>query len=238
MSAINVVILAAGRGQRFMNAGITVPKPLITFRGRSLLQWTVTSATSLKYLTEKNSDVSHLEGRIIVVATELIAREASRIPGVTHVVPVSQTQPGPAASGLLALAHIPHDERVIFMDCDNFYGTMDWADKLNFDENFIVAAEPPKNVAPAQFCNIRVTKDGQAAEIREKMDLGPDALVATGIYGFAAAGDFRAEVYNMSKISSETPMSFLFDKGTRVVRAQGWLPLGTPEQLSGALENE
>lgn len=230
---MNVVILAAGRGERFAIDGISVPKPLIEFRGRTLLHRSV-------LLADEIAQVRGGKGRrrVIVVATEPVAAAAERLRRVTHVVPVSVTQPGPAASAQLALAHLPDDEPVIVMDCDNYYpsDTLTWIPELPIGQDFIAVHEGvPAGLRGQDFCGMNLSREGYVETLSEKEDPAP-SFVATGIYGFCAASWLRGS-YGTALEECETeeiPMSRLLGVGTRAFAIPTWHPIGTPDQMRAA----
>jgi choline kinase len=229
---VYIVILAAGRGERFHIAGINVPKPLIEFGGCSLLKRTLDTALGMSGHGQPTKS-------IIVVGTDVVASEAHRTKGVDRVVSVSVTQPGPVASAMLALAHIPLGAPVVFMDCDNAY-TKEF-NSVPFGRDFLVMAKTPLELLAVDFCNI-VVKPEDNRELHhtvEKEDLGT-GLVATGIYGFESARKFRHAALSVLARQGnlkETPMSLITNfccPGVRLVHTYGWHPIGTPEQLMAA----
>lgn len=233
-SNLHVVILAAGRGERFAVEGVTVPKPLIEFRGRSLIRHSLEVAWELR----KGS------GKVIVVTTSevagtLYAREVL-------VVPVSETQPGPVASALLALAHLPPDESVAFMDCDNYFPptARTWVNEVPVGKNFLVVATKPEGSSSRDFLNVDVDDGDVVRRMEEKVALNGRVKFGAGVYGFESAQMFRHHAWQiMCTPVKEPPMSGV----TASVRAQypvfttfaaGWLPIGTPAQLMVAGRDE
>lgn len=232
----NVVVLAAGAGSRFSAHGITLPKPLIHFRGKSLLDHTLDVAREL---------VAEGGGRIIVVAKRPVSLVAwggfstgpAELAERNRVVEVSVLQRGPVMSAVLALAHLPLDEQVVFLDCDNFYppDARKWTTALPAG-NFIVVADRPSHLPATNFCTV-VDYDGRAIDIQEKTPR-PTLPVGTGAYGFADASLFAEAAFSfLYEAQKEVPMSSLLGgltSLTKVVRAEAWHPLGTPEQLEAA----
>jgi molybdopterin-guanine dinucleotide biosynthesis protein A len=228
---LNVVILAAGKGERFLAEGVTVPKPLIEWKGRSLLGHSIDVALTLADAT----------GHVVVVATDQVASEAHRaLRGgqLGRVVAVSVTQPGPVASAMLALAHLPPDEPVAFMDCDNYYASMQWVRKARAlaGEPFITVAKLRPGMVRTDYCNVGVHEGGGVYDIVEKGVMSGDAKLATGVYGFPSAGAFGRVGHEILRGIDEPPMSMaLFDMvGLQAIEVEGWQPLGTPAQLASA----
>lgn len=231
-SRCNVVILAAGRGQRFADAGVTVPKPLLEFRGRRLLEHALDTADGLR-----DSDGFNLHGQLVVVTTDAVAAEAHRAMNAwrikgRRVVAVSQVQPGPVWSALLALAHLPKQEPVIFMDCDNFYAARRLP--LPVGTNFTTVATLEPGEDSSAFCCV------VNGHLREKT--GETKLVATGIYGFETAWRFRGAALDVLQGGFEdSPMSAVLQRaaeasgfGLQFTLVGGWLPVGTPSQMRRA----
>lgn len=246
MSNRNVVVLAAGLGERFALEGISVPKPLIEFRGRSLLARSVDVALEIR---------GSGGGRVIVVTTPAVARAASALEGVDYVVEVSVTQPGPVASGMLALAHLPPENPVVFMDCDNYFPSeaRSWT-QLGFgDSDFMVVGAFPADLSPSDFCNVRIDTSISApawmtymvTEVAEKVPLGDVGVFAgAGVYMFSKVSDFRCTAMRFLHAKQgpkEVPMSQVLAHSTLysgrklfAVLAEAWLPIGTPAQIMAA----
>ena len=49
---MNILILMAGEGKRFTDAGIAVPKPLVEVNGKTILEWTTRSVPFIKHYDE------------------------------------------------------------------------------------------------------------------------------------------------------------------------------------------
>ena len=50
---MNVIILMAGKGERFKNVGIHTPKPMVEVNGKSILEWTTRSLPFIEHYNEK-----------------------------------------------------------------------------------------------------------------------------------------------------------------------------------------
>ena len=77
---MNIVMPMAGRGHRFVEAGIDVPKPLIDVRGRPMYAW----ATDGLPLDEANRLIficlaEHLAGRAL--EADILTRYGDAVPG-------------------------------------------------------------------------------------------------------------------------------------------------------------
>lgn len=235
---LHVVILAAGRGERFAAEGVTVPKPLIEFRGRSLMYHSIGVAIELRKGT----------GKIIAVTTPSVV-PTGVLHGVQHIVEVSETQPGPMASALLALAHIPPMDPVVFMDCDNYFPptARTWVHEVPIGKNFLVVADKPKGSNARDFLNVILRSKNDSVQVfAEKQELEGYVKFGAGVYGFETAMMFRHYAWTvMTQMMKEPPMSevtaevaFGANRGVTAVFAAGWLPIGTPAQLMGAQHAE
>jgi len=213
-----IVVLAAGRGARFANH-CDVPKPLIEFDGRPLVHHALDAAEALAWSSN---------GRVIVVTTPSVA------PAVNahyRCVEVSVTQPGPAASGLLALAHVLPQDPIVFVDCDSVYSNPQELRAAPVGRAFVTAsmlAEPRP-----EFGCVHVMS--QYVKLTEKTN--DSRYVATGIYGFCTAMAFRQAAYVlMANTKLEVPMSAVLMQAhySTIEHVQvnaSWTPIGTPEQL-------
>lgn len=223
----SVVILAAGRGERFAGASPT-PKPLLTFQGETLLQHTLRKAR--EFFPQRT--------QLIVVGTIEVLAAIPEERGVR----VVHTQPGPAASGLLAASLVPQNEAVIFMDCDNFYRANASFGRPfveeDFKESFIVISEVPPFTRATDFCHVAAEeKDAnKVSYVMEKVVLEKSIGVGVGIYGFSSMKRFqRAAWWYLASSHKEPSISQVLwvaaARGLRYVRVDGWHPVGTPSQM-------
>lgn len=112
---MQIVVPAAGRGKRFLDAGYVVPKPLIEVMGKPLIQWSLSGIMTQEPLRF-----------IFLVLQEHIAshgiddRLRALYPGCT-IVPVDHVTEGAACTVLLAKEALQMDEAMAIVNCDNIF---------------------------------------------------------------------------------------------------------------------
>lgn len=180
---MNIVLPMAGRGQRFVDAGYTLPKPLIDVAGRPMYSWALDSLPLA------------LASRLVVVClAEHIERYglgddiASRYPHLDPVViPLHETTQGQACTVLAASPHLDPDEPLIIYNADTWCRT-------DLDERLrALPAEVAGLIgvfkAPGDHWSFART-DGptRVVEVAEKRRISEWAT--TGLYHFSRAATF------------------------------------------------
>jgi len=167
---LNILILAAGEGQRFKDCGFKVPKPFIDVAGAPMIDRVVNN------LTPKC-------GHKIVVMPK--AQWKVDWGNEIAVVPVAELTKGAACTALLAREYIDTDDPLIIASCDQL---MDWsvddfvARSRGLDGNIVTFKS--KNPAHS-FCKV---EKGLVTEVAEKKVISDNANV--GIYYFGTGRDF------------------------------------------------
>lgn len=107
---MNILIPMAGRGSRFSEQGYDVPKPMIPFMGKMMIEWAV--------------DTLGIHGRHIFVIRKEHDDEAglgeilkNRYPG-SVVIPLDYVTDGAACTALLAEEYIDNDQELVITNCD------------------------------------------------------------------------------------------------------------------------
>lgn len=173
---LNIVIPMAGRGSRFVQAGYTLPKPLIPIHGKPMVSVVIA-----------NVRPSHPHRFLFLCLQEHIQEYAIDqqlqmwAPGCAIVV-VDRVTEGAACTVLLAEQYINNDEPLMiansdqWVDCsiDDYLATMDrqQADGLIMT----MKADDPK------WSYVRFDEQGKVCEVVEKVVVSDEATV--GIYNF------------------------------------------------------
>lgn len=177
---IQIVIPMAGRGQRFLNAGYTTPKPLIQLDGCALIEIVVANVTPSR------------PHRLIVCALEehlddgaLEASLRSVAPDVT-IVPVRTITDGPAATVELAAFELDHDAPLLIANSDQYVdGPIDgYLASLDGTDGSIMTFH---RVDDPKWSYVDY-EHGKIIGVVEKVPVSDVATV--GIYTYARAGDF------------------------------------------------
>jgi NDP-sugar pyrophosphorylase family protein len=114
---MNILIPMAGRGQRFREVGVDVPKPLIEFNGSTMIEYAINTLNidgNYIFIVYKYSD-ENLNIKLKNILNTI--SEGCRIIEIDYITE------GPAASALLAADYIDNDEELIITNCDQI---MNW----------------------------------------------------------------------------------------------------------------
>lgn len=258
---MKVLVMAAGRGQRFRVEGFEIPKPLIRYEDIPLIEHTLNQLNGIQH-----SDI------IVIGIPEVCHYVKGAHPDIRSIV-VEHTQNGPGMSALLAGGFVDDNESVVLLDCDSFV-------RSDAVHHFIynVARSPAPNLGEGgiggfmlttfkdgdtkAYCTVRVEEisietigwlkspemetssytDNNAAVatvIQEKT--GNSNLIAIGVYAFKRWSLFRSTVLEFAYRNPDTEvyisriLSMIHDKGYQVnvdfVHPKAWVCLGTPREL-------
>lgn len=244
---MKIIILAAGKGQRYSDAGFTVPKPLIYYNGKCLIDWALQEFS----VFENNGATD-----VIVVGTLEVCRYVrSRYQGLVAI-PVAVVQKGPAMSALLAGGFILPSESVVIMDCDVlFYGAHVSIFSLDIKEQKVEAgllvtrAKGDTTTYCGVYPTVSSTDKGRLSiEVGNLVEKAVNAeYVAVGVYGFKRWEDFREAVMrrHLQKSASENSeiyishvlQSYLLESKqvyATKIPAEDWKPVGSPKELQNA----
>ena len=173
---MNIIITMAGLGSRFRKAGYGVPKYKIEVKGKTLFEWSMESLTDFN----KQENVKYI---FIVrkedAAREFILEKISRF-GVAdiEVVEIDELTDGQATSAMLAEPYWEEHEEMIIYNIDTYVepGAIKYADV--FGDGWM----PCFNAPGDHWSFVRLGKDGNAIEIREKKRISDNCTI--GLYYF------------------------------------------------------
>jgi choline kinase len=220
----NVVILAAGRGQRFARAGFQEEKILTELNGKPVLYYNLMAILDLGI-------------EVTVVASPRVSSwlRQSQQEGV-HVVEVPQVQPSPVHSALLAGGYMKESEQVMILDGDQVYQPSTLPSILGrltdgFGSKVIVTPNGPN----PSYCSVHNVHGRGGVYLREKD--GQSVTVVSGGYGFSSWEAFRLSAFQVlsRNIQGEARMSDVVnDSGpiwVQEIPEDYWVSVGTPEEL-------
>jgi NDP-sugar pyrophosphorylase family protein len=154
---MNIIIPMAGRGSRFTEKRILIPKPLIDIHGRPMIQRAVESLDldgQWKFIIRMDEHLDRVSDMIRTIK-----------PGA-DIINIDYVTEGPASTALLFKDDINNDEELIIANCDQI---MEWTsnrflDYVRYYDGAVVTyhADTDKN------SYARVNKEGLVQEIREK----------------------------------------------------------------------
>jgi len=228
----------AGRGSRFVNAGFTVPKPLIDVGGKPMIQWVIenirpTRAHRFIFLCLED----HLV-RFPAIPAEL----AHVCPG-SEIVPVREVTEGAACTVLLAREFIDSEIPLMIVNSDQIVD-------LPIDD-YVAAGDAPGTAGlimtfwsdHPKWSYCRMREDGTVSEVVEKQVVSNEATV--GIYNFREGRDFVRAADAMIAADLRVNNEFyvapcynqLIAEGAKVITRKtgreyaGMFGLGIPEDL-------
>jgi NDP-sugar pyrophosphorylase family protein len=232
---VNVVIPMAGRGSRFADLGVTVPKPLIPVRGKPMYAWAMDSlplalASRVVFVCLEE----HLRSRDL--EADIRSRYAAHDP---IIVPLATVTRGQAETVLAARAHLDDDQPLIIYNADTYCRTH-LADTLPGKPAGVAGVISVFQAPGDKWSFARCDEFGRVLECAEKRRISDWAT--TGLYHFSRGGDFvrHAEVMIAAdeRERGEFYVAPLYNRmiaegaDIRVDVAEEVWVLGTPEDLA------
>jgi NDP-sugar pyrophosphorylase family protein len=235
---LQIVVPMAGRGSRFVKAGVMVPKPLIPVGGRPMIEWVIENIRPARphrfiFLCLKE----HLE-RYPEVPAEL-----THLCPRCEIIPVNAVTEGAACTVLLARALVNSGDPLMIANSDQI---------VDLPINQYLAAGDAPGVAGLimtfwsdhpkwSYCRIR--DDGTVGEVVEKQVVSNEATV--GIYNFRSGSDFVGAADAMIAANLRVNNEFyvapcynqLIKQGMKIITMrtgreyEGMYGLGIPEDL-------
>jgi NDP-sugar pyrophosphorylase family protein len=223
---MDAIILAAGLGTRLRPHTLTTPKPLLTVRGRPLLDWTLGALPAAV-------------DRVLVVVhylAEQIETYLARQAHFRQYEVIRQQEPRGTGDALRTCRPALRSERFVVMNGDDLYGAADLARLAACPGG--VLCHPVDE--PRKFGIAFTRPDGSLEKLVEKPDLEGARLANTGAYLFpkhvfdteltvSARGEYEITDYVTALAGRER---------VEVVRATFWLPIGNVEAWQAAQDRE
>lgn len=241
MSA-QIVLLMAGAGSRFTNAGFRPSKPLIRVGPDYMFVRALSSLDGLE-----RDDVVTYVVRQQQVDEERIDEVIRATDPDARIVVLPRLTSGAAESALVAIPALRADRPVVVLDCDLWFSSRAYiaaADAVSAGRSDAEAVLLTFEASDPRFSFVRVGDDGLVTEIAEKVVISNRAVA--GAYFFASASTFTAAAATASDAQAlggapEFYMSevvkALLAAGSRVAVADvdDYRSFGTPEELDAAL---
>lgn len=235
---MNILIPMAGRGSRFTEKKILVPKPLIDVNGKPMIQRAIESLGLIgKY-------------HFVIREDEHMRKVTQLIDQVAHgslMLPISYVTEGPACTALLFRELINNDEELVIANCDQI---MEWTSSRFLDyvrhyDGAVVTyhADTDKN------SYAKVNTQGLVQEIREKQVISNISL--NGIHYWKRGRYFVESAEAMIAAEDRAPngefyigptYNYMVRAGQQVgiyhIPNQFHHPVGVPEDLDRFLRYE
>jgi len=236
MKPLQILMPMGGLGQRFRDAGINIPKPLIPVNGIPMFQLAL--AAFNPYPGPKEYCF------IVRLDAELEFRLATHIKKLFpkgKVVLLTQNTRGVVETCLRAEKIINPKKPLVIMDCDITFDAPDYFTMLQSDIWDGVLLSFTSN--DARYSYARTDISGCVTETAEKIPISTNALA--GSYFFARASIFFDAAHELLKQPLDEQMKeyyisfvyrLLISHGKKIGLARGkFTSFGTPEELSAFL---
>ena len=179
---VNVVMPMAGRGQRFLDQGINVPKPLIKLGDRTIIEWLISTLAipnaHFIFIVRKE----HVEGNKIDQILKSIMPDAD-------IIVIDRVTEGAVCTVLLSTHLINNDDELIIKDCDQI---LNWNANMFFEFVQRKRADGAIVTIPTQnpgFSYAKLSDDFvHIAETREKRVIS--MFGCSGLYHFSRGSEF------------------------------------------------
>jgi NDP-sugar pyrophosphorylase family protein len=221
----------AGVGQRFIDSGFRVPKPLIDVAGEPMITKAI-----------KSLDI---DGQFLFVigsgeCTEQIKQTILAIKPGSKFIEISYITDGPAASALLFKEQINDDEELIVTNCDQ---VMEWSgNKFLLNARLYDGAIVTYHTDTPKNSYARLDKKGFVREVREKEVLSNVSL--NGIHYWKRGRDFVSSAEAMITANERSKngefyigptFNYMIQRDLKVgihhIPNQQHFAVGTPEDL-------
>lgn len=225
-----LIVMAAGRGERYRVEGFTISKPLIHYKGKPMIRHVIDSFENFK------------PEDVIVVGTEEVVDVLEAILPKHKYVPVLFTQKGPAMSVLLSGGYIQENDSVILTDSDSILPTSVTTEIMRQSGNAVAVCSVSGDTT--SFSTVVRDTSGKIVDLQEKTGVGSEVCV--GVYKFASWGAFQRSATKLFSTSTAKEifisqvLADVVKNGEDIVAVPSpnkWVCLGTPKDLLAA-ENE
>ena len=226
----NVLLPIAGRAQRFLNEGYTMPKPLIMARNQQVIDWALESLNTEDCNLIFAVRLDHIHN----FAIDDILRE--KFGNDITIVVIDRVTDGSVSTCLLAKEHIDNDVPLLIYTPDVYFQpTFDPSDIATDSDGFILTF---KANSPAHSY-VELDEDGNALRTAEKEVISQNAAV--GVYYYKTGKmfvDYAEKMIEQNiRVKNEfyiCPMyNLMIQDGLRVNihQAEKMHVLGTPAEL-------
>ncbi len=232
---LNIVIPMAGAGSRFAEKGCTVPKPLITFKGKTMIEHVIDNLNiDAKYTFIVQQD--HLDN----FNAGQVLRNA--VPNC-NIVPINGVTDGAARSLLYAKSIINNIDPLLIVNSDNLieWGNIDIMKSFEDKDGGIILIE----ASGSKWSYAALDIHGFATELAEKIEISTHAT--TGHYYWGRGSDFvkcseemiRRDIRFNNEFYIAPVYNIAIENGLKIYtrNAHKFWSVGTPEDLDFYLAN-
>jgi NDP-sugar pyrophosphorylase family protein len=199
---MQLVIPAAGLGQRFLDAGILIPKPCIEVNGIALINWVIGN------FTLKDSD------KIIILTRKEMGIEpvvrkfwSNKMPNIDFI-ELDEVTNGPAETVSLSLSHLNPDLPLIVANSDQYVseGLDDFVNQVRIGSSAGFVLTMNAQGTKWSFIERDPVSLSSIVRIVEKIEISDEATV--GIYGWDKTRLFIESYTEMTKANDRVQGEF------------------------------
>ena len=230
---MNLIIPMAGRGSRFANCGITLPKPLIPIKGKPMVFWALQSLRGFSFSQIIFLVLSDHEKKF-KVSEEL----KKYVKSPFKIILINEVTEGQLSTTLAAKRYIDTDEDVLITSSDTFVKS-DLAEDIRNKFSDTMGIISVANVPGDSWSFARTDENGRVVEVSEKIRISEFA--STGLYYFSNGHQFvqvaEMIISNCEKTQKEYYVSSVYKKYIEsecridVSLADEMWDMGTPNSL-------
>ncbi|MBN2152422.1 MAG: hypothetical protein JW839_13300 [Candidatus Lokiarchaeota archaeon] len=185
-NVINVVIAMAGKGSRFIDAGFTVPKPLIQVKGKHMFEWalkgfeclsTMNIETRFYFIVLRDHVTSHQIDKVI----------ASKCPGA-RIIALDEITRGQAETVYKIKEHIDNYNKLLIFNADTFFESSRLLSIIEDTRIDGAVACFVEKTGSARYSFVLADGADNIIEVAEKVRISDFA--SNGLYYFKQGKDF------------------------------------------------
>lgn len=239
---MNFVIPMAGRGSRFTDAGYKSPKMLIEAKGKTLLEWSLSSlplniCTNLVFIAlEEHSLNYNIE--------EFVHKKYPHLISITKFIFIKEVTRGQSETVLKAKAALDKSKGILIYNIDTWFSSSTLENKLVSDKfdgivGAFISSDPRYSFA-------KIDEQGKVIQVEEKKAISKYAL--TGMYYFKSTPDFiriaEEAIKNNETVKNEFYIAPLYNKlivqnkNLAIDLVNDFSILGTPEELNAFIQKQ
>lgn len=243
MSKLDIVITMGGLGKRFRDVGYTVPKYMISVKGKSLFEWAMISLDNFREHAEQYIFIAMADDSVDVLGFIEEKCMELRISNF-HVIVLDHLTDGQATTAMMAEKYWNKSNGLLIYNIDTYVEPGEMRFEELKGDGFIPCFSAPGD----HWSFVRLDEAGKVVEIKEKKRISNHCTL--GAYYFKTCNLFKtlyleyyAKGYNGSTEKYVAPLyDYLLSCGGEIfisdVDSTKVHVLGTPDELNAFMDSE
>jgi NDP-sugar pyrophosphorylase family protein len=195
---MNILVLMAGKGERFSSQGYEKPKPLIEVNGKTILQWTTESCPYIRHDGTGQDENIHLHFAVRQEhLDDGLAQFLYSVYGKgIEIIPFKETTRGSLETACISTKRMLHKHvPLLVLDSDNKYNNNNLVGFINGLPHrphtmAVSAFTTTEHSVPNKWSNVLLERN-EVIEIREKDDTYVELPALIGVFYFADTNFFQ-----------------------------------------------